>query len=78
MVGPWQVQKPWLKQNQPYRAHFPLLGHVGYGGKGAPKGWQKGGPQRKAPPTVDVNARYFGTVIFYHKYRGYGLLGIAY
>lgn len=24
---------------------------------------------------VDVNARYFGTVIFYHKYRGYGLLG---
>jgi hypothetical protein len=24
---------------------------------------------------VDVNARYFGTVIFYHKYRGYGFLG---
>ena len=23
---------------------------------------------------VDVNARYFGTVIFYHKYRGYGFI----
>eukprot|EP00435_Cladocopium_sp_Y103_P073406 s216_g43.t1 len=76
----WQVQKPWLKQNQPYRANFPILtaGYGGYGGKGLAKGWPQ--PARKPPPTVpadyqvDVNARYFGTVIFYHKYRGYGFI----
>lgn len=76
----WQVQKPWLKQNQPYRANFPILtgGYGGYGGKGLAKGWTP--PVRKPPPTVpadyqvDVNARYFGTVIFYHKYRGYGFI----
>ncbi|CAE7849357.1 hcp [Symbiodinium microadriaticum] len=71
----WAVQKPWLKQNLPYRAaHFPAF--PGLGGLGG-NPWQQ---QRRPPPTVpadfqvDSNARHFGTCVYYHKWRGYGFL----
>ncbi|CAK9040935.1 unnamed protein product [Durusdinium trenchii] len=70
----WHVQKPWLKQNLPYRsANFPLLGYNSAGGGNA---WRARRPPQSVPANyqVDVNERYFGTVIFYHKYRGYGFI----
>lgn len=70
----WQVQKPWLKQNLPYRsARFPLLGYNSAGGGNA---WRTRRPPQSVPADfeVDVDARYCGVVIFYHKYRGYGFI----
>jgi len=107
---PWGqgVQKPWLKQNQPYRAQgfgFPGAGGgfpvgVGCGGAGgyAKGGWGKGGgwskgwggggkgggggwnQNKRPPPTVpenfqvDPNMRYFGSVLMYNKFRGFGFV----
>eukprot|EP00931_Biecheleriopsis_adriatica_P088985 TRINITY_DN63197_c0_g1_i1.p1 TRINITY_DN63197_c0_g1~~TRINITY_DN63197_c0_g1_i1.p1 ORF type:complete len:359 (-),score=78.02 TRINITY_DN63197_c0_g1_i1:128-1204(-) len=85
---PWAVQKPWLKQNQPYRGFVGNFGggggFGGFGGFGGYGGGQKGGwnqqRQRRPPPSVPANykvdpsARHFGTVLFYHKWRGYGFI----
>lgn len=73
---PWampQVQKPWLKQNQPYRA-TPWAP--------TPQ-WAPNMHQRKPPPSlpahyiVDPNAQYTGTISFYHKWKGYGFIEVA-
>jgi len=82
---PWGgVQKPWLKQNQPYRVYQPQSFASGYGikgGYGNSYSYGKGSwAQRRPPPAVpsgfqvDPNQRFYGTVLFYHKWRGYGFI----
>jgi len=87
---PWGgVQKPWLKQNQPYRAYQPqsFSGPSGWGSKGSysynsysyGKGsspWQQRRPAPSVPSgfQADPNQRFYGTVLFYHKWRGYGFI----
>lgn len=78
---PWpSVQKPWLKQNQPYYTnHYQHNVVYNY----QHHGFQTGPPQRRPPPSVseqfqiDVNARYTGTVSFYAKWKGYGFIEMA-
>ena len=48
----WAVQKPWLKQNLPYRANFPAFPALGgFGGGFGGNAWQ----QRRPPPTVPAD-----------------------
>lgn len=77
---PWggvPVQKPWLKQNQPHQAHFPQFNNW----NPMQSNWR---PQPRKPPQtvpqgfqVDANARYTGTVSFYHKWKGYGFVEVT-
>lgn len=65
---PIPVQKPWLKQNQPYyQAAAPIYN--------APRA-RKPPPSLPASFNVDPNMRYTGTVSFYHKWKGYGFIDL--